>query len=112
MADALYESSLKSLPRIGRGKVRDIYDLGDRLLIVATDRISAFDVILPDAIPYKGQVLNQTARFWFEQTRDIVPNHVIGEPDPNVAVESMPIGTTGNPTPATPNTKDDPIASG
>lgn len=60
-----------------RGKVRDIYDLGDKLLIVATDRISAFDVVLPDGIPQKGRVLNQVSKYWFGKTRDIIPNHLI-----------------------------------
>src|SRR5271157_2566622 len=61
----------------GRGKVRDIYDLGDRLLIVASDRISAFDVIMPNPIPDKGKVLTQLSKFWFDLTKEIVPNHVI-----------------------------------
>jgi phosphoribosylaminoimidazole-succinocarboxamide synthase len=61
----------------GRGKVRDIYDLGETLLIVATDRISAFDVVMPNPIPDKGMVLTQISRFWFEATKDIVPNHLI-----------------------------------
>ena len=60
-----------------RGKVRDIYDLGDKLLIVVTDRISAFDVILPNGIPNKGMVLNQISKFWFDQTRDLIPNHFL-----------------------------------
>jgi len=60
-----------------RGKVRDSYDLGDRLLIIATDRISAFDVVLPNGIPDKGLVLNQLSAFWFEKTLGIVPNHLI-----------------------------------
>jgi len=60
-----------------RGKVRDTYDLGDRLLIIATDRISAFDVVLPCGIPDKGLVLNQLSAFWFQKTADIVPNHLI-----------------------------------
>jgi len=62
---------------IAQGKVRDIYDLGDALLLVATDRISAYDVILPDPIPKKGQVLTQLSRFWFERTAELVPNHLI-----------------------------------
>jgi phosphoribosylaminoimidazole-succinocarboxamide synthase len=66
-----------SLPLFIRGKVRDTYDLGDRLLIVATDRISAFDIVLPCGIPDKGLVLNQLSAFWFDQTRNIIPNHVI-----------------------------------
>ncbi len=60
-----------------KGKVRDIYDLGDRLLMVATDRISAFDYILKDEIPHKGQVLTQLSRFWFEKFADLVPNHML-----------------------------------
>ncbi len=66
-----------SLPLFIRGKVRDTYALGDRLLIVATDRISAFDVVLPGGIPDKGLVLNQLSAFWFDQTRNIIPNHLI-----------------------------------
>jgi phosphoribosylaminoimidazole-succinocarboxamide synthase len=65
------------IPLFGRGKVRDTYDLGDILLIVATDRISAFDVILPCGIPDKGLVLNRLSAFWFEQTKRIIPNHLI-----------------------------------
>lgn len=64
-------------PSPKRGKVRDIYDLGGKLLIIATDRISAFDVVLPNGIPNKGKVLNQISKFWFEKTADIVPNHLI-----------------------------------
>ncbi|HET7290459.1 MAG TPA: phosphoribosylaminoimidazolesuccinocarboxamide synthase [Thermodesulfobacteriota bacterium] len=60
-----------------RGKVRDIYDLGDRLLLVASDRISAFDVVLPEGVPGKGRVLNTISEYWFGQTADIVPNHLI-----------------------------------
>ncbi len=71
------ETTLAGLQPPKRGKVRDIYDLGDALLIVATDRISAFDVILPNAVPEKGRVLTQISRFWFEQTQSIVPNHLI-----------------------------------
>jgi phosphoribosylaminoimidazole-succinocarboxamide synthase len=66
-----------SLPLFRRGKVRDIYDLGDKLLIVSTDRISAFDVVLPCGIPDKGKVLNQLSAFWFEKTAHILPNHLI-----------------------------------
>ena len=76
MVATLIESTL-DLPLLARGKVRDIYDLGDRLLIVATDRISAFDVVLPTGIPDKGLVLTQLSAFWFELTGDIVPNHFI-----------------------------------
>ncbi|MEW6377771.1 MAG: phosphoribosylaminoimidazolesuccinocarboxamide synthase [Thermodesulfobacteriota bacterium] len=70
-------TDFKSLKLKGRGKVRDIYDLGDKLLIVATDRISAFDVVMPNPIPDKGRVLAQLSKFWFNLTREIVPNHII-----------------------------------
>jgi phosphoribosylaminoimidazole-succinocarboxamide synthase len=70
-------TELKSLTLKGRGKVRDIYDLGDRLLIVATDRISAFDVVMPNPIPDKGRILTQLSRFWFDLTKEIVPNHIL-----------------------------------
>ncbi|HZF18472.1 MAG TPA: phosphoribosylaminoimidazolesuccinocarboxamide synthase, partial [Burkholderiales bacterium] len=74
---ALYESSIKSLPLLGRGKVRDMYAVGgDRLLIVTTDRLSAFDVVLPDPIPDKGRVLNELSNFWFKKLGHIVPNHL------------------------------------
>ena len=71
------ETNLAGLKPPKRGKVRDIYDLGDSLLIVATDRISAFDVILPNAVPDKGRVLTQISRFWFNRTEGIVRNHLI-----------------------------------
>lgn len=73
------------LPGRRQGKVRDTYDLGDRVVIVTTDRQSAFDRLLA-SIPFKGQVLNQTAAWWFNQTRAIVPNALLSTPDPNVAV--------------------------
>ena len=79
MAAPLYESTIKSLPLLGRGKVRDMYALGDdRLLIVTTDRLSAFDVVLPDPIPDKGEVLNEMSNFWFRKLAHIVPNHLNG----------------------------------
>jgi phosphoribosylaminoimidazole-succinocarboxamide synthase len=68
-----------------QGKVRDVYDLGDRLVLVTTDRHSSFDRIIAH-IPWKGQVLNQVSAWWFERTQDIVPNHVLAIPDPNVTV--------------------------
>lgn len=71
------ETNLAGLKPPKRGKVRDIYDLGDTLLIVATDRISAFDVVLPNAVPEKGRVLTQISKFWFAQTEKIVKNHLI-----------------------------------
>jgi phosphoribosylaminoimidazole-succinocarboxamide synthase len=75
------------LPLFIRGKVRDTYDLGQYLLIVATDRISAFDVVLPNGIPDKGKVLNQISAFWFEKTRTIVPNHVVEAIDRSGSLE-------------------------
>ena len=71
------QTNLPGLKLINRGKVRDIYDFGESLLIVATDRISAFDVVMNEGIPYKGKVLTQISDFWFEQTKDIVSNHII-----------------------------------
>lgn len=77
-SSTMVESDLPDLERIGRGKVRDVYAVGDnRLLIVATDRISAFDVILPTPIPRKGEVLTQLSLFWFDFLKDVVPNHLI-----------------------------------
>ena len=74
---ALYESSLSSLKLRNRGKVRDIYDIDDKhLLIVTTDRLSAFDVILPDPIPGKGRVLTQVSNFWFDKMQTVIPNHL------------------------------------
>jgi phosphoribosylaminoimidazole-succinocarboxamide synthase len=84
--DTLVDAQFPELRGFGRGKVRDHYDLGDgRRIMIATDRQSAFDQVLA-AVPFKGQVLTDTARFWFEATADIVPNHVIEYPDPNVMV--------------------------
>lgn len=71
------ETNLSGLNQPKRGKVRDIYDLGDSLLIIATDRISAFDVVLPNAIPEKGRVLTQISKYWFSRTSDIVQNHLL-----------------------------------
>ncbi|HYA98296.1 MAG TPA: phosphoribosylaminoimidazolesuccinocarboxamide synthase [Methylomirabilota bacterium] len=71
------ETHFPEIRPIARGKVRDIYDLGDRLLIVATDRLSAFDVVLPTGIPDKGRVLTQLSLFWFDRLKDVVPNHVL-----------------------------------
>src|SRR3954471_10851265 len=82
----LRDATVPGLPGHYRGKVRENYDLPDgRRILVATDRLSAFDVILT-AIPLKGQVLTQLARFWFDRTRDICPNHVLEYPDPNAVV--------------------------
>ena len=79
MTTALYQSSIQSLPLLARGKVRDMYAVGDdKLLIIATDRISAFDVILDDPIPGKGQVLKELTDFWLEKLAHVLPNHSTG----------------------------------
>ncbi len=76
-SDTLFESSVAGLDQIGRGKVRDIYSVDDdHLLIVTTDRLSAYDVIMPDPVPGKGQVLTQISNFWFEMMEDLIPNHL------------------------------------
>jgi phosphoribosylaminoimidazole-succinocarboxamide synthase len=87
-AEPLYESKLTSLPLVARGKVRDIYKVdGQRLLIIATDRISAFDVVLPDPIPGKGSVLTSISNFWFERLAAVIPNHLTGI-DPESVVDN------------------------
>jgi len=73
----VYETDLAGLQRVSRGKVRDIYDLGEHLLIVTTDRLSAFDVILPTPIPKKGEVLTRLSAHWFGRTRDLIDNHLV-----------------------------------
>jgi len=74
---AVFETSLEHLPLINRGKVRDIYDIDDQhMLIVTSDRLSAFDVVLPDAIPGKGKILTQVSNFWFDRLESIIPNHL------------------------------------
>ncbi len=86
MTDALYESTLQSLPLLHKGKVRDIYAVDDkRMLIVTSDRLSAFDVVLPTPIPGKGRVLTAVADFWFKKLSGILPNHLTGE-DPQDVV--------------------------
>ncbi|MDQ3025924.1 MAG: phosphoribosylaminoimidazolesuccinocarboxamide synthase [Pseudomonadota bacterium] len=85
----VFETSIASLPLLGRGKVRDIYAVGDdKLLIVTTDRLSAYDVILPTPVPEKGRVLTELANFWFEKLAAIIPNHLTGiDPETVVAPE-------------------------
>ena len=77
MPEAVLETSLPGLPPPRRGKVRDVYDLGDRLLLVATDRISAFDCVLAPGIPDKGKILTQLSNFWFRRFAAVVPNHLV-----------------------------------
>ena len=79
--EALYQSALSSLKLRTRGKVRDIYDIDDKhMLIVTTDRLSAFDVILPDPIPGKGHVLTSISNFWFKKLQHVLPNHLANIP--------------------------------
>jgi len=75
--EAVVKTDLPGVPLFQRGKVRDVYDLGEHLLIIATDRVSAFDVIMPNGIPDKGKILTQMSLFWFDFTRDIVENHLV-----------------------------------
>ena len=91
MSDALLQTSLHSLPLLARGKVRDNYAVGaDRILMVATDRLSAFDVILGEPIPGKGALLTQMALFWFDKLEGIVPNHLTGQaPESVVAPDEI-----------------------
>jgi phosphoribosylaminoimidazole-succinocarboxamide synthase len=91
MADAVYESRLQSLPLIARGKVRDNYAVGsDRMLMVASDRISAFDVVMGEPIPGKGETLTRMALFWFGKLSHVVPNHLTGDPPESVvALDEM-----------------------
>ena len=77
MSEVIIQTDLSGLKLLRRGKVRDLYEYGDKLLLIATDRISAFDVVLPTAIPMKGAVLTQLSQFWFAMMSDIVPNHLI-----------------------------------
>jgi phosphoribosylaminoimidazole-succinocarboxamide synthase len=81
MSTIVWETSLPGIQFLNRGKVRDLYEVGDRLLIVATDRLSAFDVVLPTPIPDKGRVLTQLSLFWFDLLHDVIPNHVLTAAD-------------------------------
>ena len=77
MLNVCIETNLSGMKLLRRGKVRDLYEYGDKILLIATDRLSAFDVVLPTPIPMKGAVLTQLSQFWFDMMRDIVPNHLI-----------------------------------
>ena len=89
MTQPLFESSIASLPLLGRGKVRDIYAIdADKLLVITSDRLSAFDVILPDPIPDKGHVLTSVANFWFGKLAHVIPNQLTGiDPETVVATD-------------------------
>jgi len=88
---AVVETNLPGLTLLGRGKVRDIYEVDGKLLLVASDRLSAFDVVLPDGIPGKGKVLTQISAFWFQKLADIIPHHMI-----SIDVEEYPPATRGH----------------
>jgi phosphoribosylaminoimidazole-succinocarboxamide synthase len=97
MSTVVWETQFTGVPLSSRGKVRDLYDLGDRLLIVATDRLSAFDVVLPTPIPDKGRVLTQLSLFWFDKLRGVIANHVLsstGFPAPFDAFADLLRGRT------------------
>jgi len=84
-AETVMETNIP-IPLLKKGKVRDVYDLGSRLLIVSTDRISAFDIVLPSGIPFKGEALNRLSNYWFEQTSDLVANHIMDVVDPRMVL--------------------------
>jgi phosphoribosylaminoimidazole-succinocarboxamide synthase len=90
MDNVILESSISTLQLLKRGKVRDIYEVGEYLLFVATDRLSAFDVVMPQGIPGKGKVLTQISEFWFEQTKDIILNHVVSTNVDDFPFECVP----------------------
>ena len=95
--DALFESDLPHLELLNRGKVRDIYNVDDKhMLIVTSDRLSAFDVVLPQPIPGKGEVLTRVANFWFERTKDIIPNHLSDKPLSDVVPDAEQRATLGD----------------
>ena len=90
MAQAIKETDFPELNLLKRGKVRDMYDLGDSLLMVATDRLSAFDVVMPDPIPDKGIILTQISLFWFDLMQSLIPNHVIASQVEDFPAECQP----------------------
>src|SRR5678816_262212 len=85
LREPLLQIDLPGIPRIKSGKVREMFDLGDRLLLVATDRISAFDCVMPNGIPRKGEILTQLSFFWFDRFAAIIPNHLLA-----AATERLP----------------------
>src|SRR5437899_3505714 len=89
-SSTLSQTSIPGLSLWRRGKVRDVYDLGDRLLVVATDRLSAFDVVMPTGIPGKGVVLTQLSLFWFRLLEEIAPHHVLASEVDEYPVEVRP----------------------
>src|SRR5579863_2579303 len=94
MTQVVLTTQIAGLSKFITGKVRDVYDLGESLLIVATDRLSAFDVVLPTGIPDKGRVLTQLSLFWFEQTQSIISNHLLSAEIEEIAREVQSAGGT------------------
>lgn len=92
--ETLLQLDLPGIRKLKSGKVREVFDLGDRLLIVASDRISAFDCILPNGIPRKGEILTQISHFWFDQTATIVPNHRLARPEDPLPAALRPFETS------------------
>lgn len=90
--EPLLQIQLPGIPKLRSGKVREIFDLGDQLLMVATDRISAFDVVLPNGIPQKGEVLTRISCFWFRRFESLVPNHLLAGPDDPLPARLQPYG--------------------
>jgi len=90
--EPLLQIQLPGIPKLRSGKVREIFDLGDQLLMVATDRISAFDVVLPNGIPRKGEVLTRISCFWFRRFESLVPNHLLAGPDDPLPARLQPYG--------------------
>lgn len=97
MTQPVLSTDIANVPKFITGKVRDVYDLGDALLIVATDRLSAFDVVLPTGIPDKGRVLTQLSLFWFAQTQDVVPNHLLASDMDSIGQRLRDAGATVTP---------------
>jgi phosphoribosylaminoimidazole-succinocarboxamide synthase len=93
---AIDETEIPDLKLLFRGKVRDMYDLGEQLLMVATDRISAYDIVLPTRIPDKGRVLTQLSKFWLERTRGIIPNHLVDRPVKEVIPDPEALAKLGD----------------
>ena len=91
--EPLLQIDLPGVRKVKSGKVREVFDLGDRLLFVATDRISAFDCIMPNGIPRKGEVLTQLSHFWFEQTASLVPNHLLAKSSDPLPTQLQPFAT-------------------
>src|SRR5882724_6715487 len=88
--EPLLKLDLPGIPKIKSGKVREVFDLGDSFLFVASDRISAFDVIMPNGIPRKGEVLTQISHFWFAQTESFQPNHLVSRADDPLPANLQP----------------------